>query len=277
MTRILSIFLLGVLVAGCFARSPRVPEGVVVTEEPEPPPPPEAVAQAQRKLRGMEFYVGAIDGILSPSTRVGIARFQRSRQLPVSGSLDEATVRALGLEPLETFAPAGPPTEKGAAPRPSAEEIFEARERAPLPQPPPGALDPVLTEAAGVLLEGLEAARAALEKGVEALPGDPGAGMVASGEARAALDTSRREAFDRVLEARIRGGFAPLPEAMLRELEVALEKRALLLRGVDGAIGNDDADAIRWVERSFGLPITGRPSLPLLEILGIDASPMFAP
>lgn len=273
----LSICLLGVLLAGCFSRAPRVPEGVVVTEEPEPPPPPEAVAQAQRRLRGLELYVGPIDGILSPSTRVGLARFQRSRDLPVTGSLDEETVRGLGLDPLETFPPRTTEPNQATVPRPTAEEIFEAKEMQPLPQPPPGALDEAMGEAAALLAHGIDGAREALERGTSSLPGDPRGAVVATGEAWTGLAEARRGAFDKILQARLGGGFAPLPEGMLRELEAALEKRALLLRGVDGVIGRDDADAIRWVERSLGLPITGRPSLVLLEALGIDPSPMFAP
>ena len=61
----------------------------------EPPQPP--IAQAQEKLRSLGFEVGEVAGVLDPRTAKALQAFQRTRRLAVTGELDTATLRALGL------------------------------------------------------------------------------------------------------------------------------------------------------------------------------------
>jgi len=63
----------------------------------EPPQPP--IAQAQEKLRNLGFEVGEVAGVLDPTTAKALQAFQRTRRLAVTGELDTATLRALGLAP----------------------------------------------------------------------------------------------------------------------------------------------------------------------------------
>jgi peptidoglycan hydrolase-like protein with peptidoglycan-binding domain len=242
-----------------------------------PPTPPALVGEAQRRLARRGWYVGPIDGELSPATRVALAKLQRERGLPATGQLDAATLDALGLEaPPAGPGPEAPPQagapEEAAAPAPP----LEAPPEPARPQPPPQALAGAHEEARRLLTEGAAAAAPL-----------PAPGMIAAGplaaDARAmdrsgeALARAREAAFDRLLQARADGGWALLPQPLIDRLETALAGRSLLVHGPDGRLGADDEAAIRWVERSVGLAPTGRPSLRLLEALGIDPSPMFAP
>jgi hypothetical protein len=54
--------------------------------------------QAQERLRALGFYSGPVNGDIGPNTQAAIAQFQLSVPLPASGSLDEATLAALGVE-----------------------------------------------------------------------------------------------------------------------------------------------------------------------------------
>ena len=76
------------------------------------------IAQAQAKLRSLGFEVGATPGVLDPRTAKALQAFQRTRRLAVTGELNTATLRALGLAPGSTefqeaamsrTAPASPP------------------------------------------------------------------------------------------------------------------------------------------------------------------------
>jgi uncharacterized protein (TIGR02594 family) len=61
------------------------------------------VRALQAALSGRNFQVGPIDGEFGPLTQAAVASFQTVQGLPVTGSADAATLRALGL------APSGPP------------------------------------------------------------------------------------------------------------------------------------------------------------------------
>lgn len=274
--RLLPLALLAALLASaaCGGQKARVPDGIVVVVE-EAPPPPGAVALAQRRLQTLGLYHGPIDGRFGPALRVALARLQRERGMPVTGRLDAATAARLGVAGiLAVPAPAEVATEPEAPlPGPSAGELLALGEVPVRKQPPPEALESARAEAAR-LLDDAVARAAARMAGAEEEP--LAARSVAAAEAAALLEGARSRAFQILLEARRAGGWAPLPEPLLRELERALAARALLLRSGDGQFGPDDAAAIRWAERSFGLEPTGEPSLRLLEALGIDPAPMFA-
>ena len=62
-------------------------------QEPSPPP----IGQAQEKLRALGFEVGEAEDVLDPRTVKALEAFQRTRRLAVTGELDAATLRALGL------------------------------------------------------------------------------------------------------------------------------------------------------------------------------------
>ena len=62
-------------------------------------PPQSPIAQAQEKLRSLGFEVGEVAGVLDPRTTKALQAFQRTRRLAVTGELDTATLRALGLAP----------------------------------------------------------------------------------------------------------------------------------------------------------------------------------
>ena len=52
----------------------------------------------QMALERISFSPGLIDGQVGPKTRLATGEFQRIRGLPVTGELDDATARALGLD-----------------------------------------------------------------------------------------------------------------------------------------------------------------------------------
>ena len=61
-------------------------------ELPQPP-----IGQVQEKLRALGFEVGDAEDVLDPRTIKALEGFQRTRRLAVTGELDTATLRALGL------------------------------------------------------------------------------------------------------------------------------------------------------------------------------------
>ena len=287
--------------AGCMGAPARVPDGITVVEERAPPPPPALVEEAQRRLQARDLYHGPITGALTPAVRVAIARFQRIEDLPVTGTLDERTVQALGLAGI-ALPPGAPHGEAPDRAGPSARELLDVDEAPPLPQPPRGALAEARAAAARLLAGGTVEAGEEVARADALLPGRasaapaPGSGTEAPVEgeaartaggadlleaaqaaarAQGALASARREAFDLLLAARLAGGWAPLPAPLIEALEAALLERALLLRGPDRRLGSDDEAAIRWLQRSLGQEATGRPTLQLLEALGIDPGPMF--
>jgi peptidoglycan hydrolase-like protein with peptidoglycan-binding domain len=52
---------------------------------------------AQERLKAEGFDPGPVNGMLSPQTEAALRRYQEKQGIPVSGALDEATVRELQL------------------------------------------------------------------------------------------------------------------------------------------------------------------------------------
>lgn len=59
----------------------------------------QAVQEVQGRLHSLGYYSGTVDGAWGPSTRAALERFQRSKNLAVTGELNQATVTAMGLDP----------------------------------------------------------------------------------------------------------------------------------------------------------------------------------
>jgi peptidoglycan hydrolase-like protein with peptidoglycan-binding domain len=64
---------------------------------------PEQGREVQRRLHAAGHYEGNIDGIVGPQTTTAIRDFQRTNQLPVTGTLTPETANALGVgyEPID--------------------------------------------------------------------------------------------------------------------------------------------------------------------------------
>jgi len=60
-------------------------------------PPDDAVANVQAELQRLGYYTYAVDGKLGPLTQNAINRYQRDHRLPITGTIDPATVGSLGL------------------------------------------------------------------------------------------------------------------------------------------------------------------------------------
>lgn len=67
----------------------------------------DSVRSAQTALRSRNYYDGPINGVMNQATRNAINSFQHDRNIAISGELDIATARALGI-PVEV---AGPPAQ----------------------------------------------------------------------------------------------------------------------------------------------------------------------
>jgi len=57
------------------------------------------IRQVQRQLKNRGFYSGAIDGMYGNQTRMAVQKFQRSENLVETGTLNDATLKSLGVEP----------------------------------------------------------------------------------------------------------------------------------------------------------------------------------
>ena len=53
--------------------------------------------EVQRRLKEEGFLSGPIDGVMGPGTRVALGQFQAKHGLPKTGTLDDATRKALGV------------------------------------------------------------------------------------------------------------------------------------------------------------------------------------
>jgi putative chitinase len=67
-------------------------------EQNAAPASPVDVKEAQRRLKGLGYFPGAIDGDLGPAMAGSLSTFQKERGLSVTGELDPATVAALGSQ-----------------------------------------------------------------------------------------------------------------------------------------------------------------------------------
>ena len=86
---------------------------VTALADPPAPPPvyeqqlsPRDIHNVQDRLRTLGFYQGNIDENWGPGTQGALQRFQENRGLQVTGTLNPATLTALGLSPNDLIAEA---------------------------------------------------------------------------------------------------------------------------------------------------------------------------
>lgn len=56
-------------------------------------------AAVQTKLTALGYFQGKVDGAWGPATSNAVSRFQRAKDLRVTGALNPATLNALGIKP----------------------------------------------------------------------------------------------------------------------------------------------------------------------------------
>jgi peptidoglycan hydrolase-like protein with peptidoglycan-binding domain len=62
---------------------------------------PQAQREVQRHLKELGVYTGAVDGIWGRDSQEALERFQRARELQVTGNLNQATLATMGLKPAD--------------------------------------------------------------------------------------------------------------------------------------------------------------------------------
>jgi peptidoglycan hydrolase-like protein with peptidoglycan-binding domain len=68
---------------------------------PQRPPSREEILQAQKRLQALGFNPGPIDGVLGRSTQGALRQFQQAQGLSVAGTLDETTLKVLGISSIQ--------------------------------------------------------------------------------------------------------------------------------------------------------------------------------
>jgi hypothetical protein len=56
------------------------------------------ISRVQERLRALGFDAGPVNGDFNSKTQAALAQFQLANLIPVSGSLDDATLAELGVE-----------------------------------------------------------------------------------------------------------------------------------------------------------------------------------
>ena len=62
---------------------------------------PQAQKEVQRHLKELGVYSGAVDGIWGRDSQEALERFQRARELQVTGNLNQATLATMGIKPAD--------------------------------------------------------------------------------------------------------------------------------------------------------------------------------
>lgn len=209
----------------------------------------EQTRQVQAALKEKGFYYGEADGQPGPETMMAVRRYQIRNGLPVTGSIDESTLRALegsdpaGGRPAVQSVPAKPKTAtivesdrqflKKSAPPPPASPVppppppqFTGRPSTPVPspEPPPEPLSAPSSRdfVAGTPLEGAE---------------------------------SRAQA------------------AIIRRAQSMLNRQGYDAGPEDGIPGPATGDALAGFQEDEGLRVTGRLDAPTMDALGVLAGP----
>jgi len=99
MKRLLVMLGISLLVAGVFL--PLYSEARIPTSGQVQGLDQELIRDVQRQLKGLGFNPGAVDGNYGEQTAAALRAYQQAYRLPVTGRLDEATVRSLLPEQFE--------------------------------------------------------------------------------------------------------------------------------------------------------------------------------
>ncbi len=78
-------------------------------------------AMVQEKLQQAGVYSGRADGVWGPESQAALERFQQTRNLQVTGQLNQATAATLGIPPAELLSSRNAPAAASAA-TPAAQE-----------------------------------------------------------------------------------------------------------------------------------------------------------
>jgi peptidoglycan hydrolase-like protein with peptidoglycan-binding domain len=70
---------------------------VVVTRSRTDSDAVSTTAQVQRKLKKLGYFEGTVDGELGPRSRAAIRTYQEENGLEITGQIDRALLRSLGL------------------------------------------------------------------------------------------------------------------------------------------------------------------------------------
>jgi peptidoglycan hydrolase-like protein with peptidoglycan-binding domain len=110
------------------------PSQTVVSAPAQAPVPIDPVLQqVQGALKALGFYSGNVDGLTGPATQAAISAYQRKVGLDVSGNVDAALLRQLGLAPRSPATPTPTPrADITGAIEPAAEPAALAPLKAPL-------------------------------------------------------------------------------------------------------------------------------------------------
>lgn len=83
-----------------------------------PGPHADLLRQAQERLHALDFDPGPANGAISTKTQAAIAQFQLAQLLPATGTLDQATLLALGLDPAALVSSSGEQSAAGGTAEP---------------------------------------------------------------------------------------------------------------------------------------------------------------
>lgn len=81
-----------------------------------------AMAMIQEKLQQAGVYAGRADGVWGPESQAALERFQQTRNLQVTGQLNQATAATLGVAPSDMLSPRAVQAPAAATVAPSAPE-----------------------------------------------------------------------------------------------------------------------------------------------------------
>ncbi|HEV7368851.1 peptidoglycan-binding domain-containing protein [Arenibaculum sp.] len=216
------------------------------------------VADVQHSLRQMGYGVGTVTGELDAETRAAIRAFERAQDWPVTGQLTRRLFTALDIDVEGTAADVeGPASQRG----------WDTAGQEPL------------TSEERRLVPGIQ--RELAERGYDVGPEDGVYGpkvrdAIASFQEQAGVPVTGRPSPD--LLARLqsmpqtdqltRGDLERMDrEELIRHVEFLLEERGYDTGPAGQPSETRTAEAIRRYERDRGLPVTGRPTVGLLQAL----------
>ena len=80
------------------------------------------MAMVQEKLQQAGLYSGRADGVWGPESQAALERFQQTRNLQVTGQLNQATAATLGIAPAELLSSRNAPVPAAASAAPPVQE-----------------------------------------------------------------------------------------------------------------------------------------------------------